>query len=163
MKDHVFETGGLFLPEVFSAGEKFPYGFKAARGAARAVGSGRPAALPLTLPRGRPLHPADWREKQDGAAETRGSRPGRGRFDKGTLAAAHIGLMRAGVSQPDPQTSVRAAAPCQIHRSVSAELTVRCRSRNTQEPAATVKNSLTVVANSHAGWIPNRHTREACR
>ena len=49
---------------------------------------------------------------------------GRGGFDKGTLAAALIGLSRAGRSQPDPPTSVRAAAPCQIRRSVSAGLTV---------------------------------------
>jgi hypothetical protein len=77
---------------------------------------------------GRPLAPVGWRE--DHGAFRWGRKPrksrSRGGFDKGTLAAALIGLMRAGGSQPDSRTSVRAAAPCQIRRSVRAELP-RCR------------------------------------
>jgi Protein of unknown function (DUF3293) len=65
------------------------------------------------------------------AARTAGKSPGRGGFDKGTLAAALIGLLRAGRSQPDPRTSVRAAAPCQIHHSVGAKLTVYVCCRKT--------------------------------
>lgn len=71
--------------------------FKAAPGAARAADSADAAGLPLPLPPGWPLALVGWREKlSHGAAETRGSRQGRGRFDKGTLAAALIGLLRAG-------------------------------------------------------------------
>ena len=58
------------------------------------------------------------RKARPGAAEPRGSRPGRGGFDKGTLAAALIGHCGQARSQPDSQTSVRAAAPCQIRHSV---------------------------------------------
>ena len=53
--------------------------------------------------------------------EPPGGHRGRGGFDKGTLAAALIGHLRAGRSQPDPPTSVRAAAPCQIRHSVCGE------------------------------------------
>jgi len=41
----------------------------------------------------------------------------RSRLDKGTLAAAHIGLVRAGQRPPD-----RRAAPCQARCSVRAEV-----------------------------------------
>ena len=77
--------------------ENFLYGFKAARWAARAADSARLAALPLTLPLRRRQTPVGWRERQRvGVAETTGSRPSRGGFDKGTLAAALIGQTRAG-------------------------------------------------------------------
>ena len=49
-----------------------------------------------------------------GAAINRVSSSAASGFDKGTLAMAHIGLTGAGRSQPDPPTSVRAIAPCQI-------------------------------------------------
>ena len=87
-------------------------------GAARTAATAPWPPLPLTLP----LRPGQRRsagaESGDlGAAINRESSRGRGGFDKGTLAAAHIGLTRAGGSQPDPPTSVRAAAPCQIRHS----------------------------------------------
>jgi hypothetical protein len=79
--------------------ENFLYRFKAAPGAARAADAARTPQLPLTLPLRRRLVPVGWREQQGesgGAPENPGSRQGRGGFDKGTLAAALIGLMRAG-------------------------------------------------------------------
>jgi hypothetical protein len=48
-------------------------------------------------------------------------------------------------SQPNPRTSVRATAPCQI-RSVSAGLTLRCLYPHMRGSAATVKDLLTVAA-----------------
>ena len=71
--------------------------FKAARRAARAADSARTPLLPLALPQRRRLTPVGWREKR--STDTgRGSTPGvqgHGGFDKGTLAAARIGLKRA--------------------------------------------------------------------
>ena len=78
--------------------ENLLYGFKAApHGAARVADSAARPTLPLTLPLRPGLTPVGWRE---GATELRAANPdshqGRGGFDKGTLAAALIGLMRAG-------------------------------------------------------------------
>ena len=73
------------------------YGFKAARQAARAAASARSPQLPLALPQRRRPTPVGWRGQR--SMDTgRGSAPdgqGRGGFDKGTLAAARIGLKRA--------------------------------------------------------------------
>ena len=74
------------------------YTFKAARRAARAANSARTPLLSLALPQRRRLTPVGWRERRSTDAG-RGLTPGvqgHGGFDKGTLAAAHIGLMRAG-------------------------------------------------------------------
>jgi hypothetical protein len=57
---------------------------------------GRLSRAPAVLPRGWPLTSAGWRESQARGRGTRGSRPGRGGFGKGTLAAALIGQTRAG-------------------------------------------------------------------
>jgi hypothetical protein len=46
----------------------------------------------------------------------------RSRLDKGTLAAAHIGLVRAGQRPPRSPDSLRAAAPCQACCSVRARV-----------------------------------------
>ena len=46
--------------------------------------------------------------------------PGRSGLDKGTLAAAHIGLVRAGQGAARSPDSLRAAAPCQVRCSVRA-------------------------------------------
>jgi len=54
----------------------------------------------------------------------RGLRAGRSGLDKGTLAAAHLGLLRASQRQPDRRDSLRAAAPCQVRCSVRVELPV---------------------------------------
>jgi hypothetical protein len=45
--------------------ENFLYGFKAARGAARAADTARTPQLPLTLPLRRRLMPVGWREQRD--------------------------------------------------------------------------------------------------
>ena len=104
--------------------ENFLYVFKAAPRAARAADTAGAAGLPLTLPPG-------WPQRRSAGAKTfpvrgrgqnRQESPGRGAFDKGTLAAALIGHCGQARSQPDTQTSVRAAAPCQIRRSVCAKL-----------------------------------------
>ena len=103
-------------------------GSRRPRRAARAADTAGAAGLPLTLPPGCASTPVGWREDLLALGprlEPPGGHRGRGGFDKGTLAAALIGLMRAGRSQPDPPTSVRAAAPYQIRRSVCAELTRR--------------------------------------
>jgi hypothetical protein len=126
--------------------EKFLYGFKAApRGRSRRRRGAQAVALA-----GAPLRPgqrqsAGARDGFRGPLKPRQSQ-GRGGFDKGTRAAALIGLMRAGRSQPDPRASVRAAAPCQFRRSVSAGLTV-CRpvSGHESQPRPS-RNLLTVAA-----------------
>ena len=106
--------------------ENFLYRFKAApRGRSR-----RRLGRRSRAPAGAPARLAQAGRLARKACNVRGrgttrSHQGRGGFDKGTLAAALIGLMRAGRSQPDPPTSVRAAAPCQIRRSVRAELSDR--------------------------------------
>jgi hypothetical protein len=77
--------------------ESFLYVVKAARRAARAADSARSPLLPLALPQRRRKTPVDWREREARNAG-RGSTPGgqgHGGFDKGTLAAARIGLKRA--------------------------------------------------------------------
>jgi hypothetical protein len=77
--------------------EYFLYVFKAARRAARAADSARSPLLPLALPQRRRRTPVGWRE-QRGTDTGRGSTPGvqgHAGFDKGTLAAARIGLERA--------------------------------------------------------------------
>jgi hypothetical protein len=93
------------------------------------------AEFPLPLPLGRPLAPGRLARK----AKARGHRtprepPGRGGFDKGTLAAALIGHCGQARSQPDSRTSVRAAAPCQIRRSVGAKRTACRPVPSTREP-----------------------------
>ena len=75
------------------------YYFKAARRAARAADTAGTVRLPLTLPPGCASMPVGWREDvclTGPRLEPPGGHRGRGGFDKGTLAAAHIGLMRAG-------------------------------------------------------------------
>jgi hypothetical protein len=93
--------------------ENFLYVFKAARRAARAADTARSPQLPLALPQRRRLAPVGWRESE---AESGPPKPGKSRgrsgFDKGTLAAAPIGLMRAGQKSARSRASVRAAAPC---------------------------------------------------
>ena len=42
-------------------------------------------------------------------------------LDKGTLAAALTGLLRAGRRLPGSRASVRAAAPCQVRARLSRE------------------------------------------
>ena len=49
-------------------------------------------------------------------------RAGRSGLDKGTLAAAHIGLVRAGQEAARSPDSLRAAAPCQVRCSVRARV-----------------------------------------
>ena len=95
--------------------ENFLYDFKAARRAARAAATAPWPSLPLPLP----LRPGQRRAagataEDLGAAINRESFEAAAGFDKGTLAMTHIGLTGAGRSQPDPPTSVRAIAPCQI-------------------------------------------------
>jgi hypothetical protein len=67
-------------------------------GAARAADSARAPQLPLMLPLRRRLVPVGWREtyRSPVGAANSGSHGGRGGSDKGTLAAAHIGQLRAG-------------------------------------------------------------------
>ena len=48
-------------------------------------------------------------------------RAGRSGLDKGTLAAAHLGLERAGSAARSPD-SLRAAAPCQVRCSVRGKV-----------------------------------------
>ena len=99
--------------------ENFLYGFKAARRAARAADSAPRPSLPLALP----LRPG---QRRSAGAKGRvpsgplkpGSHRGRGGFDKGTLAAALIGLMRAGQKPArsarqayGPPPLVKSAAP----------------------------------------------------
>jgi hypothetical protein len=88
-------------------------------GAARAAYSARTPQLPLTLPLRRRQRRSAGAKGIASGPRNPGSHQGRSGFDKGTLAAALIGLMRAGGSQPDPPTSIRAATPCQIRRSVT--------------------------------------------
>ena len=80
---------------------------------------GAHASAPADAPATAAPTPVGWRGKRRplGPHSTRKSR-GRGGFDKGTLAMAHIGLMRAGQSQPDRQASLRAIAPCQIRHTL---------------------------------------------
>ena len=109
--------------------ENFLYVFKAARRAARAAATAAFASAPARAPAAAGQTPVGCRDKPSPC----GPRPaekfqGRCGFDKGTLAAAQIGLTRAGPKGiPIASQSVRAAAPCQIRRSVRAELAVRCR------------------------------------
>src|SRR5262249_3290180 len=73
--------------------ENFLYYFKAAPRAARAADTAARPPLPLTLPL-RPAHAGRLaRRAQSFGAAKPGSHQGRGGFDKGTLAAAHIGLI----------------------------------------------------------------------
>ncbi len=81
--------------------ENFLYVFKAAPRAARAADTAGAAGLPLTLPPG-------WPQRRSAGAKTfpvrgrgqnRQESPGRGAFDKGTLAAPLIGLI-AGRQKP---------------------------------------------------------------
>ena len=94
--------------------------------------------LPLTLRHGLASDAGRLARRQRQGRRTRGSRPGRGGFDKGTLAAALIGYCGQARSQPDSRTSVRATAPCQIRRSVRAGLTLYCRRPRMQKSAATI-------------------------
>ena len=77
--------------------EDFLYGFKAARRAARAAATAPRPSLPLALPLRPAPAPVGWRERRRplGRGQS-GKFQGRDGFDKGTLAAAPIGLMRAG-------------------------------------------------------------------
>ena len=69
--------------------------FKAAPRAARAAATARTPPLPLALPLRRRQRRSAGAKGNTGPLEPRGSRLGRGGFDKGTLAAALIGQTRA--------------------------------------------------------------------
>ncbi len=73
--------------------------------------------------------------------------PGSGRrgLDKGTLAAAHIGLVRAGQQPARSPDSLRAAAPCQAHCSVRAGVP------EASGPGARSGGTLTTRATATAG------------
>ncbi len=77
--------------------ENFLYVFKAARWAARAAASAAFASAPAGAPATAGQTPVGWREDLgDRRAAVRTEQfPSRGGFDKGTLAAAQIGLKRA--------------------------------------------------------------------
>jgi hypothetical protein len=81
--------------------ENFLYVFKAARWAARAAATAACASAPAGAPAAAGPTPVGWRDKPGpcGPQSTEGSQ-GRGGFDKGTRAAAPIGLERA-----DPEGS----------------------------------------------------------
>jgi hypothetical protein len=109
-----------------SACENFLYGFKAAHGAARTADSGRhsraPAGAPARLASGarsagaKGLRMGPQLEPQEG----RGAAADLTREPSRRPSSSLCGQAR---SQPDPPTSVRATAPCQIRRSVRVELT----------------------------------------
>jgi hypothetical protein len=94
---------------------------KAPRGAARAADSDGTAALPP----GWPLAPVGWRERQRRGRRTRGSHGAAADFAREPSRRPSSGKRGQARSQPNPLTSVRAAAPCQIRRSVTAELVHR--------------------------------------
>jgi hypothetical protein len=92
-------VGGCHAPASGPVGQLTLRFFKAAPRAARAADTAGTAGLPLTLPPGCASTPVSWREGScpfGAAARTGRTSPGRGGFDKGTLAAAHIGHLRAG-------------------------------------------------------------------
>jgi hypothetical protein len=103
--------------------ENFLYGFKAARRAARAAATAASASAPAGAPAAAGQTPVGWREDLDErrAAVRTEQFPSRGKFDKGTLAAAQIGLKRACQKPARSRARVRAAAPYQIRRSVWCE------------------------------------------
>jgi hypothetical protein len=137
------------------------------RGAARAANSARSPLLPLALPqRRRRRRSAGAKEKSIDAG--RGSTPGdQGHvgFDKGTLAAAPIGLMRAGQKAARSRASVRAAAPCKIRRSVCLGPWVAAQARylSGHPRRFTVKSSLTVNGLECWGMINCAVDRMECR
>jgi hypothetical protein len=88
---------------------------------ARSRASSRDGRVFDAVAAGQDLDPGEPGPEPDGAAGHRGPEPDLLPGDKGTLATALIGLLRAGRSQPDPPTGVRAIAPYQIRRSVCAE------------------------------------------
>jgi len=107
--------------------ENFLYGFKAARRAARAADSARTPQLPLTLPLRRRLVPVGWREgHSSGAAEVQAVSRAAADLTREPSLRPTSGSCGQARSQPDPRISVRAAAPCQIRRSVCAKVPHCC-------------------------------------
>ena len=70
--------------------------FKAARRAARAARLGALAFVHAAAPATARPTPVGWREGRILERQSTRKSRGRGRFDKGTLAMAQIGLTRAG-------------------------------------------------------------------
>jgi len=101
-----------------------PQDIKAAHGAARAADTAARPTLPLTLPATAGLMPVGWRERHTGfgAAETQAVARAAADLTREPSRRPSSGSCGQARSQPHPRTSVRAAAPCQIRRSVGANL-----------------------------------------
>ena len=119
----------------------FLYVFKAARRAARAADTARSPLLPLALPlrRRRRRSAGAKAERQRAAIDS--EVPGRGGFDKGTLAMAQIGLTGAGQKPARSPDSVRAIAPVKS-AAPAAEASPICRlcGRTTILKCATIRS-----------------------
>jgi hypothetical protein len=124
-------------------------GSRRPRGAARAAGPGRPGRTPAAAP-ARLASSAGRlaRKAQAGAAETRGSHRAAAHLTREPSRRPSSGKRGQARSQPDPRTSVRAAAPCQIRRSVCADLTNYQPLPASTESASAVKGLLTAEADS---------------